>query len=193
MLLFIKKSSILQKLFSQQTFLYLSVPSRYETWVLVSSISSKMAMHMFRRCIQNSLRFSTLYRQTTRQVSCLANRCVFSVNTLNSRVFLVEKSLIKPVASSLRCFSDAPTLSVAELEERTLEVIQKFDKVEPDKVGLSYRKYLCTLLWRTLIMIVQYKNARSTKSASPGCTQGWVGSGSTPHPTFLIFDKNKRL
>ena len=135
MLLFIKKSSILQKLFSQQTFLYLSVPSRYETWVLVSSISSKMAMHMFRRCIQNSLRFSTLYRQTTRQVSCLANRCVFSVNTLNSRVFLVEKSLIKPVASSLRCFSDAPTLSVAELEERTLEVIQKFDKVEPDKVG----------------------------------------------------------
>lgn len=192
MLLFIKKSSILQKLFSQQTFLYLSVPSRYETWVLVSSISSKMAMHMFRRCIQNSLRFSTLYRQTTRQVSCLANRCVFSVNTLNSRVFLVEKSLIKPVASSLRCFSDAPTLSVAELEERTLEVIQKFDKVEPDKVG----KLQKVLMYSTVENFNNDSTVQKCKKyqvSESWRTQGWVGSGSTPHPTFLIFDKNKRL
>lgn len=35
----------------------------------------------------------------------------------------------------VKCFSEGPSLTVAELEQRTLEVIKSFDKVDPDKVS----------------------------------------------------------
>ncbi|WP_411027253.1 acyl carrier protein, partial [Salmonella sp. s54925] len=39
--------------------------------------------------------------------------------------------------SWVRCFSDAPQLTVEELEQKTLEVIKSFDKVDPEKVTLD--------------------------------------------------------
>jgi hypothetical protein len=101
--------------------------------------SSKMATHMLRKSCYNFLRFSTLRQHAARQISVLANRNVFSIDRINKQPHLVENSrLFRPPILQVKYFSDGPALTAAELEQRTLEVIKSFDKVDPDKV----RKYV---------------------------------------------------
>lgn len=64
------------------------------------------------------------------------SRGIFATKTLTRPTFLVENPfVIRLVVPQVKWFSDAPQLSAAELEERALEVIKSFDKVEPEKVS----------------------------------------------------------
>ena len=90
---------------------------------------------MLRKSCYNFLRFSALRQQTARQICVLANRNVFSTDRVNNQSHLLESSrIICQPTWQARCYSEGPALTVAELEQRTLEVIKSFDKVDPDKV-----------------------------------------------------------
>ena len=90
---------------------------------------------MLRKSCYNFLRFSMIRQQAARQISVLANRDVFSTNRINNPFRSVQNLPVtrKPLLQ-VKCFSEGPALTVAELEQRTLEVIKSFDKVDPDKV-----------------------------------------------------------
>ncbi|CAB4002899.1 Acyl carrier, mitochondrial [Paramuricea clavata] len=97
-----------------------------------------MATHMLRKSCYNFLRFSTLRQHAARQISVLANRNVFSIDRINKQPHLVENSRVfRPPILQVKYFSDGPALTAAELEQRTLEVIKSFDKVDPDKVTVD--------------------------------------------------------
>ena len=94
-----------------------------------------MATHMLRKSCCNFLRFSTLRQQAARQISVLANRDVFSTSRNDHQSHLVQNSrVIRQPMLQVKCFSEGLALTAAELEQRTLEVIKSFDKVDPDKV-----------------------------------------------------------
>ena len=94
-----------------------------------------MATHMFRKSCCNFLRFSALRQQAARQISVLANRSVFSTDRTNNQAHLLENwRIVRQPIWQARCFSEGLSLTLAELEQRTLEVIKSFDKVDPEKV-----------------------------------------------------------
>lgn len=99
-----------------------------------------MATHVLRRSINLLHRVSSVRLQTARHISVIANR--YALDSYDSKLNLTEKvqvfSLPAWRASTCRLYSEGPSLTSAELEERTLEVIKSFDKVDPDKVSSLY-------------------------------------------------------
>ena len=94
-----------------------------------------MATHMLRKSCYNLLRISALRQQAARQISVLANRNPFSTERVNDQARLVQTSQnIRPPMLHVSWFSEGLSLTAADLEQRTLEVIKSFDKVDPDKV-----------------------------------------------------------
>jgi hypothetical protein len=90
---------------------------------------------MLRKSCCNFLRFSTLRQQAARQIAVLANRDVFSTDRITNSSRLVQNpGVFRQPIFQVKYFSEGLSLTTAELEQRTLEVIKSFDKVDPDKV-----------------------------------------------------------
>ncbi|XP_028395292.1 acyl carrier protein 2, mitochondrial-like [Dendronephthya gigantea] len=97
-----------------------------------------MATHMLRKSCYNFLRFSSLRHYGMRPITALATSDVFSSGRCRNLPHLVENSQVfrQPILA-VRCFSEGLSLTAAELEQRTIEVIKSFDKVDPDKVTVD--------------------------------------------------------
>ena len=93
---------------------------------------------MLRKSCYNFLRFSMIRQQAARPISVIANHDVFTTDRIENRLRSVQNlSVTRRPLLQVKCFSEGPALTVAELEQRTLEVIKSFDKVDPDKVTVD--------------------------------------------------------
>lgn len=95
-----------------------------------------MASHMLRRCTRTAFTAAFLRRQTTRLVSSTP-RVIFAANKYSQQPFLtnnmLQTSQLSPV--SVRFFASAG-LSMAELQDRVLNVVKLFDKVNAELVSI---------------------------------------------------------
>lgn len=98
---------------------------------------SKMASHMLRRLNKNAFATAFLRTQavrlvsTTSRVTLAVNRCSQQPSVFNHGLFL---SRLSPV--NARCFASAG-MSVSELEDRVLNVVKLFDKVNAELVSMN--------------------------------------------------------
>lgn len=99
---------------------------------------------MLRRCTRTALSVAFLRRQATRLVSSTP-RVIFAANKYTQQPFLNNNSLLTSQLSpvSVRFYGATAGMSIGELQDRVLDVVKLFDKVNPEAVSIFL--FLCEL------------------------------------------------
>lgn len=95
-----------------------------------------MASHMLRRFTRTAFTAAFLRRQTTRLVSSTP-RVIFAANKYSQQPFLNNNMLLTSQLSpvTVRFFGSAG-MSMSELQDRVLNVVKLFDKVNAELVSI---------------------------------------------------------
>ncbi|XP_020901350.1 uncharacterized protein LOC110239933 [Exaiptasia diaphana] len=96
-----------------------------------------MASHMLKRCTRTAFTAAFLRRQATRSVSSTP-RIIFAANKYSQQPFLSNNLLMTSQLSpvTVRYFASAG-MSIGELQDRVLNVVKLFDKVNAELVTVE--------------------------------------------------------